>query len=453
MVGEVNPLPFLAPNVETVSAPPAQPAQGWVSRRVPDTQGHALTYVGLLLFTMALYYRPNELFPGQADLLSRVAFVLGLLMLMAFFPSQLILERRLTARPREIDLVLLLCLAALISVPMATNPGQAWAAWSSGFIRFVAVFIVMVNVVRTERRLLGLWWLALSIGFVLSINVLHNYSSGKIMLEGYRSATGLIGGVFGDPNDLSLYLLTITPLAVALLLSTGNRFHKILYGTLAVLMIAAAVVTFSRGGFLVLVVMCAVLAWKFGRRNLLMVAALAIFCTILFFALVPARYSSRMVSILNPELDQTGSATNRRKLLIQSATVALSNPVFGVGMNNFGLVSFNKQQTHNAYTQVASEIGVPALVLYMMFILVPLGRLRQIERETFGVPQYSHFYYGAVGLQMSLIGYMVGSFFLSVAYYWFLYYLVGYAVCLRRIYETGPGRIIGRLDQSAVGEA
>ena len=57
-------------------------------------------------------------------------------------------------------------------------------------------------------------------------------------------------------------------------------------------------------------------------------------------------------------------------------------------------------------------------------------------RETFGAKANSHFYYLAVGLQASLVGYMVCSFFASVAYLWYVYYLVAYAVCLRRLYES-----------------
>jgi hypothetical protein len=45
----------------------------------------------------------------------------------------------------------------------------------------------------------------------------------------------------------------------------------------------------------------------------------------------------------------------------------------------------------------------------------------------------------AVGLQASLAAYMVNSFFASVAYLWYVYYLVGYAVCLRRMYEAETG--------------
>ncbi|HEV2905296.1 MAG TPA: hypothetical protein VGW32_09620, partial [Pyrinomonadaceae bacterium] len=52
------------------------------------------------------------------------------------------------------------------------------------------------------------------------------------------------------------------------------------------------------------------------------------------------------------------------------------------------------------------------------------------------------FYYLALGLQASLIAYAVSSFFLSVAYRWYIYYLVGYAVCFRRIYEAETGKLV-----------
>jgi len=41
-----------------------------------------------------------------------------------------------------------------------------------------------------------------------------------------------------------------------------------------------------------------------------------------------------------------------------------------------------------------------------------------------------------VGLEASLIGYMVSSFFASVAFLWYAYYLVAYAICLRRLHDT-----------------
>ena len=57
-------------------------------------------------------------------------------------------------------------------------------------------------------------------------------------------------------------------------------------------------------------------------------------------------------------------------------------------------------------------------------------------------PQSLSFYYMAIALQASLIAYMVSSFFLSVAYLWYVFYLVAYAVCLRRIYESETGKVV-----------
>jgi hypothetical protein len=57
-----------------------------------------------------------------------------------------------------------------------------------------------------------------------------------------------------------------------------------------------------------------------------------------------------------------------------------------------------------------------------------------IERELYERNEASRFYYLAIGLQASLVGYMVASFFAAVAYQWYIYYLVAYAIALRRIY-------------------
>ena len=114
--------------------------------------------------------------------------------------------------------------------------------------------------------------------------------------------------------------------------------------------------------------------------------------------------------------------------------VALRYPIFGVGLGNFHHKSAQELGTHNAYTQVAAETGIAAMVLYIIFMVHPLRKLRMIERELYERNEVSRFYYLAIGLQASLVGYMVASFFAAVAYQWYIYYLVAYAIALRRIY-------------------
>ena len=86
--------------------------------------------------------------------------------------------------------------------------------------------------------------------------------------------------------------------------------------------------------------------------------------------------------------------------------------------------------------------GKPQDVPSTTFIVAPLRKLAVIARETFTAREHSQFYYLALGLQASLLVFMVSSFFLSVAYGWNIYYLVGYAICFRRLYESESGKFV-----------
>jgi hypothetical protein len=74
------------------------------------------------------------------------------------------------------------------------------------------------------------------------------------------------------------------------------------------------------------------------------------------------------------------------------------------------------------------------LAAYLVFMISPFRKLGAIERTVYREGETNWFYYLAIGLQASIVGYMVTSFFASVAYNWFIYYLIAYAVAFRRIY-------------------
>lgn len=396
-------------------------------------RGHGLTYASLFLFTVVLYLRPSELYPSA--LTASIAFVIGTFTLVVFVVSQLGLEGNLTARPREINLILLFCLFGLLSIPLALDPSMAWETFSGVFIRCVIIFVVMVNAVRTQARLRGLLWVALAAGVALSAKAVGDYRAGNLTVEGYRVG-GVGEGIFGNPNDLALFLVTVIPVALAMFLGTRSVFGKLLYAGATLLLVAAVVVTFSRGAFLALAAALGLMAWKVGRRNRAGVVLLVAVCVLVLLALAPGEYLLRLLSIFVPGLDPVGSSDMRRQILWRSVWTAIVNPLNGIGMGNFPLVSLRDLVSHNSYTQVAAEMGIPALVVYVMFLLTPFKGLSVIERETFEARRRTRFYYLAVGLQASLVGYMINSFFASVAYVWYVYYVVGYAVCLRRMYES-----------------
>jgi putative inorganic carbon (HCO3(-)) transporter len=387
-------------------------------------RGHSLTYLGLFVFTFLVYFRPYELFPSLAWL-SRSALVVAVLTLAAFIPTQLGLENKITARLREVKLVLALLLTGLLSIPLALEPGRAFQS-SIEFFKVIVMFIVMVNVVRTEKRLRGLILLVLFVSCVLSLAAVNDYAHGNLALEGRRIA-GLIGGLFSNPNDLALHLVTMIPISLALFLGSRGPLKKSIYLICSFLLMIGMVVTFSRGGFLGFVCVIAFLSWKVARRNRVIFGAVALTLVMLAVALAPGAYRSRLATTSDD------SAVARTDELKRSILVAARHPLFGVGMDNYILYSNTNKATHNAYTQVASDMGLLAFILYVWFLVSPFNRLRRIEAATRTDKRQPPVYYLAIGLQASLVGYMVVSFFASVAYQWYAYYLVAYAICLQRL--------------------
>jgi len=413
-----KPLNNAQPSKKTIND---QSAFEWIVK-----SGHSVSFAGLFIFTCLVFFRPYELAPSLSWL-SQSAFYVAVSTIVVFLFSQLGLENRLTARPREVILILLLLVTAALSIPKAVDPMRAWGSFVD-FLKVVLIFIVMVNVLRTEKRLRTLFMLSLLAGCVLSVSAISDYWTGRLALQGLR-IKGSIGGLFDNPNDLALHLVTAIPLAVALLFDSRNLFTKLFYGAVGILMVGGLIATFSRGGFLGMACAAVILFWRIAGKNKWL---LGIFLPIAFAVMIvvgPAGYLSRLATT------NDGSAVARTADLKRSIYVALHHPLLGIGMNNYTLYSDNGLATHNAYTQVGVELGLAAMVFYTLFLITPLRHLRRIAKETSSNRKKSLFYL-AVGIEASLIGYMVSSFFGSVAYLWYAYYLVAYGVCLRRLYAT-----------------
>lgn len=405
--------------------------ENWLKRN-----GHAFSYLGLYLFSILVLFRPYELIPGLS-FLSATAFYFALATLLIYIPTQLATEGNLTVMSTEVKAILALTFLALVTMPVAKDPPTAWAVFNDTFIKAVLMFIVMVNVLRTRRRLMGLMWLSLSMAFVLSYQALDLFMKGELKAEGYRVDVE-IGGMFGNPNDLALHLVTMIPLAVCLGIASKSKIMKLVYFSMATLFVSANFVTYSRGGFLGLIAASVMLAWKLGRKNRLNVMAVSGFVGLLVILLAPGNYGLRILSIFIPGLDPVGSSDQRRELLERSIIVTLRNP-WGIGIGNFPIVGIHNLVTHNAFTQVSSEIGLLGLLAYLIFMVSPFRKLGAIERTLSARDEHDWFYYLSIGLQASILGYMVSSFFVAVAYNWFIYYLIAYAVAFRRIYQIERG--------------
>jgi hypothetical protein len=348
--------------------------------------------------------------------------------MLVYVPMQLQLEGKISIRLRQINLAVLLLLVTLLSVPLATDRAMAWAGFVE-YVKVILMFIILVNVLRTETRLRLLINLILVVSCWMSVAAFNDYRLGRFNLPGAR-IEGVIGGLFDNPNDMALHLVTMIPIAAALFLTSRHLIGRLIYPICVGLMVLGIVASFSRGGFLGLICATGFLVWRLSRTKRVLFLALAFIFLSGFVALAPGDFRERIAT--------TGdsSSIQRQNDLKRSIFVLAHHPLFGVGINNYVLFSNTDHATHNAYTQVGAELGVPAMIIYIMFLFSALKPLRQIGNETMQADPRSRYRYLAAGFEASLVGYMVASFFASVAFLWYLYYLVGYGICLSRLYRV-----------------
>jgi hypothetical protein len=400
------------------------------SLRRPPPLGHTFAYRGLLLFTILLYLRPNDLLPIGTFPIVRIITIVTLV---AYFVERLGQGGTITVMPRPFKYLLGMAGLTIMSIPLGLDPTASFVAFTDLFLKILLVFLLTINVVTSFRRLRLLMEITVVCAAIVGLLTLVQYFQGVNLVEDFRAA-GALGGAFKNPNDLALAMNVLLPIALGLVLSRPRPASKVLYLVCAALFAMTIVATQSRSGFLTIAIAGMFLVVQIGRRYPAAWAAGA-----LVGGVILVSSSGRVLSILGmggADATAAESASARWGLMMRSIEVAGSNPIrwlFGVGMDNFHIVSHKELVNHNAYLQVFNEIGLPALVLYVLFLISVLSITAGIARRFRRARGYRQVWLIAVAIQTSLVAYAVGSGFASVAFHWYVYYPAAFAVCLQQL--------------------
>jgi putative inorganic carbon (HCO3(-)) transporter len=382
----------------------------------------ARPFFGLLLYSWLSYMRPQDhtwTIAGELPLsqVAALAMVGGLVLARRR-------ERLLAITPQTILLVLLLLWIALSTVTavlpeVAASFGHYWKA--------IAIALVTTGLVQERQRLRALWIvIAFSLGLLAAKYALHGLVRG-----GARFDTGP-GGFFLDNNSFAVGLCMVLPMLVAVTLTERSAWVRAAAATMAVSCVITVVFTFSRGGLLTLVVVG--LALLLRSRHRWVSAALVVVALAGLLALGNDRlregYVERISTIADFEED--ASAVARLEVWETCWRVFLDYPVLGVGPDNFEVVfwRYTREGTrfrvaHNAFLQLLTESGLPALLLFVALFAVSLWRLERVRR---GPVPWASTYAGM--LQVSLLAYATGAMFLSLAYVELVYHLIAVCVCV-----------------------
>jgi O-antigen ligase len=156
-------------------------------------------------------------------------------------------------------------------------------------------------------------------------------------------------------------------------------------------------------------------------------------------AVAPRNYGARLESIVGaPEAGSMdrGSAAARKELLIKSVEIAATHPLFGIGIGNFSAYTGTWLVTHNTYTEFGSEAGIPAVVIFLLFLKRAFQNLRAV-RSNPALKSDENLQLFASALWAGLAAYLVAAFFACTARELFPYFMVGYTTALYKISNLG----------------
>jgi O-antigen ligase len=279
-------------------------------------------------------------------------------------------------------------------------------------VMWVAFFFVFLTVKGFTPRELRNVLLALGLSAALLgvVGVLGYLSGGGAQVsEGGATVTGRAVGGIPDPNYYGAYLQMAAVPLLALVVAGATRWRVVAAAAVAIAGLGV-VLSLSRGAIMgmVLGVGVVILAWS--RTRAVSIALIAVLAATTAANLNPL-LSSSTTEVVSERLTSIGVATenNKRTLIWHNTLDEIVAHPLGVGALQFSTVSERRgltqrgvplENVHNLYLNIAVELGVAGLLLYLLW-LVRIGwdltsEMRRRRPETYPI---------AVGVTGALLGY------------------------------------------------
>lgn len=325
-------------------------------------------------------------------------------------------------------------------------PGGSVTVLLNFWLRSLAVFVVLANLPLTMRDCTVL--AAAFAGGVAFLSIYSLISAGEV--QGRIIAEGTS---FADPNDLALWILVALPIwaYLASRRSASIVFKACVY-PLMLLMLLVILRTGSRGGLLALAAVAIFLFLQVKGIKRILIAGAVLVALVVAAFLVPPEARERYVTIFSSASSQysdtsriaTESREGRIELLKRSIILSLRHPLLGVGPGMFTIaeneyaISLGARkgmwhETHNMYTQISSDAGLPALAIFLAILVLAFRLTGSPMRLGRSKPELQAAARLAFCARISLVAATTGGLFLSIAYIPLVPFLAGLLVSLERV--------------------
>lgn len=373
----------------------------------------------ILSLTSAFYFlvllvlfRPWEV--ADADPLLKALPRAGALMVLALMIFRWIKEKGIRISwNKEIGLLFLFSIWIFLSSFFSSDPDGAKNYFWDTYFRSLILYFLMVNLVNSPFKV-EVCKIVL-IGSLFGVGLLAAYYN--LINDVVVSKSGRLDylGLLGDPNDITAVSLIGLPFCLKAFYEKNKRIHRIIFSVLYIsLMLHLLVLAQSRGAILGLLSMGIFYIFLY-TRNFGRTFVVGCLLAVLYF---PAQ------SLLKRESGDLESSGRSRVIYWETAlNMAVRNPMFGVGLNDYpnryedylmaeDAIESGKRTAHSSWFLVIAEAGIPGFIFFVTLFLLTLKRALGIYKE---YPEYF----------VALASYMVTMSFLSHSYLIFPYLLLG----------------------------
>jgi len=293
--------------------------------------------------------------------------------------------------------------------------------------------------------------------------IMYTLAAATVFIEVVTLAIGrvqqgrmaLLGGTLGNANYLALMLLMGVPFGL-FVMRTKPGFSLLKLACLLMLFCIPVTVaaTGSRGGLVTLAVMFLMYFVPLPASQKVVVGVVALILSVVAIAWSTRSALDRFRTILSTsppvrlsmsELSAIESMELRKDLLYSSLQLTIRHPLLGVGPGMFsvanasyvqattGRPNFNAwHETHNTFTQVSCEDGVPGLFFYCLALLFCFRIVHSADKRARQYPALSSVRHMAFALRLALVAFTGTAVFASNAYMYYFPMLAGLCVALDR---------------------
>jgi hypothetical protein len=227
-------------------------------------------------------------------------------------------------------------------------------------------------------------------------------------------------GIFNDPNDFALILVTAIPLGLYWLTDRANPMTRPVWLVLIGLFGYALMLTASRGGFLALTTgLMALFYLKLGGKKTFLLGVFVL-------PVLLGMFAGRMTSISADE----GTGQTRIQLWRDGLFFFQQSPLFGIGMENY--IQFSSHVAHQSFIHCFTELGAIGGTLFLGAFYFALKGMFDLRNRGDDVdPELRRLY---PFLSAALVAYTIGICFLSRSYIVPTYMMLALAVVYLRMH-------------------